>query len=267
MPLDFPSSPTNGQVYGNYYYDSSIGAWRNVGSKDGLSQRLTAVETTGYRYNGSLYYTGSGTFTKANYPWLRAIKVRLVGGGGGSGSCGSQDGSNLFSSAGGGGGGGYAEKFITDIGSVASSVTVTIGGGGGGGASAGATGGDGGTTSFGSISATGGTGGQGTSSNNTVPVARYGGAGGVGSGGDINIEGGAGGTGVALAGYGTSGGNGIVGGNGGASLLSGSTRGVNSIGNPGKNYGGGASGPANTYAPLRNGDSGAAGIVIVELYA
>ena len=27
MPLDFPSSPTNGQVYGNYYYNSARGAW------------------------------------------------------------------------------------------------------------------------------------------------------------------------------------------------------------------------------------------------
>jgi hypothetical protein len=28
MALDFPSSPTNGQIYGNYYYDSTTGAWR-----------------------------------------------------------------------------------------------------------------------------------------------------------------------------------------------------------------------------------------------
>ena len=28
MALDFPSSPTNGQIYGNYYYDSSRGVWR-----------------------------------------------------------------------------------------------------------------------------------------------------------------------------------------------------------------------------------------------
>lgn len=45
MPLDFPSGPTNGQTYGDYYYDSSIGAWRNLGSKNALSQRLTAIET------------------------------------------------------------------------------------------------------------------------------------------------------------------------------------------------------------------------------
>ena len=32
MPLDFPSSPTNGQVSGNYYYDSATGAWRSFSS-------------------------------------------------------------------------------------------------------------------------------------------------------------------------------------------------------------------------------------------
>lgn len=32
MPLDFPGSPTNGQVYQNYYYDSSAGAWRSLSS-------------------------------------------------------------------------------------------------------------------------------------------------------------------------------------------------------------------------------------------
>lgn len=32
MALDFPSSPTNGQIYGNYYYDASIGAWNSFSS-------------------------------------------------------------------------------------------------------------------------------------------------------------------------------------------------------------------------------------------
>lgn len=32
MPLDFPGSPTNGQVYDNYYYDQSTGAWRSLSS-------------------------------------------------------------------------------------------------------------------------------------------------------------------------------------------------------------------------------------------
>ena len=32
MALDFPSSPVNGQVYDNYYYDASMGSWRAYGS-------------------------------------------------------------------------------------------------------------------------------------------------------------------------------------------------------------------------------------------
>jgi hypothetical protein len=43
MALDFPSSPTNGQVFGNFYYDSSITAWRNLGSKNALSDSIKTV--------------------------------------------------------------------------------------------------------------------------------------------------------------------------------------------------------------------------------
>ena len=45
MVLDFPNSPTNGQTYDNYYWDASTSAWRNNGSKNALSTRLTAIET------------------------------------------------------------------------------------------------------------------------------------------------------------------------------------------------------------------------------
>ena len=36
MAIDFPSNPTNGQVYGNWIYDSSITAWRNVNTDTGI---------------------------------------------------------------------------------------------------------------------------------------------------------------------------------------------------------------------------------------
>ena len=36
MPIDFPANPTNGQVYSNYIYDSSITAWRNVNTDTGI---------------------------------------------------------------------------------------------------------------------------------------------------------------------------------------------------------------------------------------
>jgi hypothetical protein len=32
MPLDFPSNPTNGQTYDNYYYDATVGAWNSFSS-------------------------------------------------------------------------------------------------------------------------------------------------------------------------------------------------------------------------------------------
>lgn len=34
--IDFPSNPTNGMVYSNYIYDSSITAWRNVNTDTGI---------------------------------------------------------------------------------------------------------------------------------------------------------------------------------------------------------------------------------------
>ena len=34
--IDFPSNPTNGMVWGNYIYDSSITAWRNVNTDTGI---------------------------------------------------------------------------------------------------------------------------------------------------------------------------------------------------------------------------------------
>lgn len=34
--LNFPANPTNGQVYANYIYDSSITAWRNVNTDTGI---------------------------------------------------------------------------------------------------------------------------------------------------------------------------------------------------------------------------------------
>lgn len=53
MALDFPLSPVDQQVYGNFYYDAAIGSWRNVGSKNGLSSRLTAEETLNAGLNKS----------------------------------------------------------------------------------------------------------------------------------------------------------------------------------------------------------------------
>jgi hypothetical protein len=45
MPIDFPANPTNGQVYSNWIYDSSITSWRNVNTDTGVA----ALNTMGLR--------------------------------------------------------------------------------------------------------------------------------------------------------------------------------------------------------------------------
>lgn len=55
---------------------------------------------------------GAGTFVKADYPGLIAVKVMLQGSGGAGGGCGSTA-ANEGSAGGGGGGGGYVERIYT----------------------------------------------------------------------------------------------------------------------------------------------------------
>jgi len=81
---------------------------------------------------GSVYFTSSGTFTKATYPWLRAVRVFVTGGGGGGGGGSSATGAGELSVGSGGGGGATAVKFF-EASSLGASETVTVGGGGAGG--------------------------------------------------------------------------------------------------------------------------------------
>jgi hypothetical protein len=49
-------------------------------------QVIATLSTNSYNFVQSVYFNSSGTFTKATYPWLKAIKVKCQGaGGGGSG--------------------------------------------------------------------------------------------------------------------------------------------------------------------------------------
>jgi hypothetical protein len=98
-------------------YDDALGVY-NPGPGGGLpSNAFAFVET--------VYFTSNGTFTKADYPWLRAIRVKCQGGGGGGGRAVATS-SSTVSAGDGGGGGGYAESFITNIASLDASVTVTL---------------------------------------------------------------------------------------------------------------------------------------------
>jgi hypothetical protein len=206
----------------------------------------------GYQYRETVYYTSSGTFSKADFPWLRAIRVRCQGGGGAGG------GRNTSGASAGGGGGGYAEKFITDIAGLPSTVTVTRGAGGA------------------SVSTTT-TGNAGVSSVFDPTGLNVIGAGGGGGG----VAGGGTGGGFSNADFGASGSSGAsslnglgtgreTGASGGGSHLGGGGSGAstgNSNGSPGLVYGGGGGGAATAATDPRTSGSGANGIVIVDLFA
>jgi hypothetical protein len=227
------------------------------------------AKADGYIYRQTVYFTSSGTFSKASYPWLRAMRVKTVGAGGGGGSAAATNGSQ-YCIGGSGGGGGYAESFITDIAGLSSSETVTVGSGGAGGAAGTNAGSTGGTSSFGSlVSATGGGGGYIPSvvaTSVTVYIRLTSAAGGGSGTGDLVIPGSqAEGdeTGFASNFIKTAkGGNSFMGA-GGESIGSNTT-----FVNNGKNYGGGATGRANSVSQSAGaGGIGGPGIVILELFA
>jgi hypothetical protein len=214
-----------------------------------------------YNLVQTLYYTSSGTFNKATYPWLRAIKVTSVGGGGGGAGAGTDD---AFFGAG-GGGGGLGITFETNITGLAASLTVTIGAGGAGGTGD-ANGASGGTTQIGSFGvATGGGGG-----NNPRSGSSRGGPGGNGGANQLSLVGSPGGSGMnAFAGFPI---NSQTGGNGGSSAFGsgggrgGDTQSAANNGENGFNYGGGGGGARRATASS-NGGAGSSGLVVVELYA
>ena len=232
---------------------------------DTYTQAVTDAKIlTGYRYLTTLYYTSTGTFTKASYSGLRAIRVKAVAGGGSGGGAGTTSAGEV-SGSGGGGGGAYAESFITDIAGLASSITVTVGSGAV--AVTGNTNGNtGGSSSFGTaVVCAGGSGG--TNGGSRAPAAQFGdgGAGGVASAGDFTITG-SGGSPFFAQGL-----DRAYPGAGGRSFLSNSPQvSVNATTGPtGLLYGGGGGGASNisSQAVNRTSGAGANGIVIVEVYA
>ena len=218
-----------------------------------------------YRYVQTVKFTSSGTFSKASYSGIKAVRIRAVGGGGGGGGSGAAVAAQ-HSSGSGGGGGGYAEKFVLES-SLTSSVTVTIGAGGSG--SSNAAGGTGGSTSFGSHAvAAGGAGGD-TFPSTAVMIGALGGAGGAGTTGDILMPGSVGGlgSGNATLGLGGSGGSSQFGGGAvGAytSTGSGTVAGTAASANSG---GGGGGSTTNAGGGAMSGGAGGSGMVLVEVYA
>jgi hypothetical protein len=208
-------------------------------------------------------FNASGSFTKASYPGLRKVHVRVIGGGGGGAGAQATGGPSIAGSS--GSGGGYSESLL-DASALGASETVAIGVGGAGGVgnSAGAVGG---TSSFGSfVIAFGGLGGLATMPQGanewTVAGAQVGP---VGSG-QIGVTGSPGGyahrspidTTTCQVGPGGDGGGGY--GAGGATQV-----GDTGTGYPATGYGGGGGG-AVSFGASFNGGNGSQGGVFLTLY-
>lgn len=257
MPLDFPSSPTNGQYYNGYVYNLANDTWDSAYNPTAPLTGLQQVVT----------FTTSGTFSKASYPWLRSMRVRVQAGGGGGGGTPTGPGPGQICVAGAGGGGAYAESFITDIAGLAASVTVTVGSGGAGGIG-GTNGADGGASSFGTlVSANGGNYGSAGGTNYSYFEKRPGAAPQATGVGNLVIPGrgseGADNSGKDGVGTGPKGGDSQLGA-GGTAAFGYATK----AGNAAVGYGGGGSGSiTGVYSGAQNGGAGSAGIVIVELYS
>jgi hypothetical protein len=263
MPMLFPTSPAIGQVFtsGGRSWVWSGATWDSPGATN--PEIISGLQQV-------LYYTSSGTFTKATYPWLRAIRVRCQAGGGGGGGAAATGGSK--NAAGGGGAGGvYAESFITDIAGLASSITVTRGAGGAGGVAGNNAGSTGGSSSFGSlVSANGGFGGGPEAFGGSLIWNSLDVQGPTIGTGDLVISGGSSQAGISLSF------TAVVGSTGGDSFLGTATNAVKTYdnaegynGKSGMGFGSGGGGAINSQnnATARVGGAGANGIVIVELYA
>ena len=290
MALDFPTSPTDGQIYDNYYWDNTNSRWQLLGSAlevpANFSNTATGTYTDGYDYK-YVSFTSDGTLTVTRGGYADVLVV--AGGGGGGGG--------TPNSAGGGGAGGYIyiENYFLDagnhdvvIGSGGASLTdgsesvlgklIAVGGGAGqptfGDGNKGGSGGGGGYISGTGGSGTltqGNSGGNGPGGGATDPSPGGGGAGGAGesplTSGSDGGDGGAGlsnsltGSVLFYAGGGGGGqynspagaGGSSVGGDGGVSGGAGN----NAVANTGSGGGGGSRSGA--------GGSGSDGIVIVRV--
>lgn len=226
----------------------------------GGADELSAWANGGYTPGATVQFTSGGSFTKASYPGLRAVKVRVQAAGGAGGGAAATTGSQGSVGAG-GAGGGYSEAFVLAS-ALAASETVTVGTGGAGASSA--NGAAGGNSAFGTFAtADGGPGGGflGAASS----LATHAGTARPSAGtGDLALPGTPGGGAVRL------GAGQLLSGQGGPALLGGGggyAQGSSAAGQIGGLYGGGGGGAVNTTSQsARAGGDGRNGIVLVELF-
>lgn len=216
----------------------------------------------GYRFGETVPFTVSGTFEKADYDGLRAVRVRLVGGGGPGGNAVATGGSQ-YSGGGGGEGGCYAEAWL-DVSLLDTSETVTVGAAG---TTAGATDAAS-TSSFGAlVVGPGGQGGSALTAAGTIGVANGGSSNQLATAvGDLIIPGMEGGRCLRNATswvQGGVGGNSILGHGGIMKFVVAGTAAASS----GRGYGAGGGGALNGPSQSATGAGGAtAGIVLVDVY-
>lgn len=251
--------------------DPSVGRidWTRPIPQLRLSGRVWVAGEPAYLFKEQVIYTADGTFTKADYPLLRAIRVRLVGGGGQGGGA-QTTAAGEGSIGNGGAAGAYVEKWIlADDLDATEAVTV----GQGGDAATTAATGEAGTDSVfdtisGEVRAPGGPGGLVRAASSTGGGINRVNAASPGSTGDINIGGEDGGIGISF----NNTLNTFFSGQGGASMLGPGGPGRISSGDglaaDGNAYGAGGGGAGNgvSQATPRKGGDGFDGIVIVDVY-
>jgi hypothetical protein len=222
-----------------------------------------------------------------DYPWLKALKVKALGGGGSGGGC-ATTGAGAAAASGGGGGGAYREVFMTDLSVLATRATgvntIQVGSGGAAPTAGNNNGNAGSSSIFGSSTVSGnfvdvgGGGGGNASAGSTGNQISIGGPGGALAPSPIvapnqiilSVTGGNGGSGVVVGGLSTGNINQNV---GGGNFISPQTIqrttsvSVNGLNANAPGAGGTGGRQAQNQATARTGGTGEKGFVILELYS
>lgn len=78
MPLDFPVNPVDGQVYGNFYYSATKGAWRSTTSFNTPSSWRNAIGTTATSSGVPLVIQGTTSQSANLQEWKNSSNTTLA---------------------------------------------------------------------------------------------------------------------------------------------------------------------------------------------
>lgn len=82
MALDFPSNPVEGQVYGNFYWDSTMSAWRATGTVSAVTPPGIVSQYMGSTAPSGYLLCNGQSVTTAAYSALFAVIGYTYGGSG-----------------------------------------------------------------------------------------------------------------------------------------------------------------------------------------